>query len=771
MLLIFTTKARTLASLQSVVKLAEIKPLFYFTVNDWKVNKNQCKNSIKLKLGNGPWIIRSSSLIEDSTISSKAGEFLSIQNVENIDLEKAVDKVISSYGDANPDNEVLVQPMLLGVIRSGVVFSHDPNTCSPYRVVNWSQCNDTTFVTGGMGGRVWQQAAESSVSPPTFIKPIIDLLNELLNLFEEKPIDFEFAVTKEAQEEKVWLLQVRPLILKEKPETAKNQSDRLILIENKIKKALVSHPFLLGKSTVYSVMTDWNPAEILGIRPMPLALSLYRELVTDSIWAYQRHNYGYRNLRSFPLMSDFIGIPYVDVRLSFNSFIPADLDSEIARRLVDHYIDCLLQEPTLHDKIEFDIVFSCYTFDLPKRIKRLQEKGFTCQECNFISSSLRKLTNQILHPKEGLWRQDAEKINILKNRRKIVLESDLSPVEKIYWLLEDAKRYGTLPFAGLARAAFVSVQMLKSMVEEKIISNTEYDTFFAGISTVSGQLVRDRSTISKEKFLLKYGHLRPGTYNILSPRYDEEPETYFDWDKTAVSVTSETKYQLPPEKMKIIGKLLNDHKLHSNPDSFFNFLKSSIEMRESAKFYFTHNLSDILSLISEIGSNLGISREELAFCDIMVFKELYLTSDDIKSRLINSIEQGKLRYAETKKLSLNPIIAKPEDVWAFEWPETAPNFITQKQVTALTTDSKNKDYLENSIVFIPNADPGYDWLFSYPIAGLVTVWGGVNSHMAIRAGEIGLPAVIGAGEILYQTWSKAERIHIDCAGRRVEIIS
>ena len=28
-----------------------------------------------------------------------------------------------------------------------------------------------------------------------------------------------------------------------------------------------------------------------------------------------------------------------------------------------------------------------------------------------------------------------------------------------------------------------------------------------------------------------YGHLRPGTYNILSPRYDENPDIYFDWDK------------------------------------------------------------------------------------------------------------------------------------------------------------------------------------------------------------------------------------------------
>ena len=771
MSVIFTTKARTLASLQEVIKSAQIAPLFYFTVNDWKINKTQCKNSIKIKLGNGPWIVRSSSLSEDVATSSEAGEFLSIPNVKNIDLEKAIDKVISSYHDENPNDEVLVQPMLFNVMRSGVVFSHDPNTCSPYRIVNWSESSDTTFVTGGKGGRVWQQAAESRVSPPGYIKPIIHLLDELLDLFGKKPIDFEFAVTREAKYEKLYLLQVRPLILQEKPETTKNQFDRLTLIEDKIKKTMSPHPYLMGKSTVYSVMPDWNPAEILGVRPMPLALSLYRELITDNIWAYQRHNYGYRNLRSFPLILDFLGLPYVDVRLSFNSFIPADLENGLAERLVDHYIDHLLQKPTLHDKIEFEIVFSCYTFDLPKRIKRLQEKGFTAQECNFISSSLRKLTNRILHPKEGLWRQDAEKISILKNRRKIVIDSDLSLVEKVFWLLEDAKRYGTLPFAGLARAGFMSVQMLKSMVNENIMSNAEYDAFFAGISTVTGQLARDRRKMSKEKFLSKYGHLRPGTYNILSPRYDEKPETYFDWGRKEASVASETKFQLPPEKMKIIEKLLNDHKLHTNPENFLDFLKSSIELRESAKFYFTHNLSDVLSLISEYGSTLDISREELAFCDIMTFKELYFTTGNIKRRLMNSIEQGKLRYAETKKLSLNPIIAKPEDIWAFEWPETAPNFITQKQVTALTTDCENKDNLENSIVFIPNADPGYDWIFSYPIAGLVTAWGGVNSHMAIRAGEMGLPAVIGAGEIFYQVWSKAERIHIDCGGRRVEIIS
>ena len=56
------------------------------------------------------------------------------------------------------------------------------------------------------------------------------------------------------------------------------------------------------------------------------------------------------------------------------------------------------------------------------------------------------------------------------------------------------------------------------------------------------------------------------------------------------------------------------------------------------------------------------------------------------------------------------------------------------------------------------------------IAGLVTTWGGANSHMAIRAGELGIPAVIGAGEILYEKWSKADIINLDCGKQLVEVL-
>ena len=43
-------------------------------------------------------------------------------------------------------------------------------------------------------------------------------------------------------------------------------------------------------------MSDWNPAEMIGTKPTPMALSLYSELITDEIWAHQRLKYGYKDV-------------------------------------------------------------------------------------------------------------------------------------------------------------------------------------------------------------------------------------------------------------------------------------------------------------------------------------------------------------------------------------------------------------------------------------------------------------------------------------------
>lgn len=765
------TKARTLAALRGVLSSARIQPLEYFTVAGWRADPASVLGLLAGRFGEAAaLVVRSSTLNEDSASASLAGHFESVLNVQGTEaLRKAIDVVIASFGaEADPEDEVLVQPMLAEVSLSGVAFSHDPATGAPYRVINYSRGEDTTIVTGGTGMTRTFVAVPGAPAAGPEMQGVLALLDELLSLYPGVTLDIEFAVAGGM----LYLLQVRPLVMQREVADPVQHSAALARVADKIRAAQQPHPYLHGRSTVFGVMPDWNPAEIIGIRPRPLALSLYRELVTDAIWAYQRNNYGYRNLRSFPLLVNFAGQPFIDVRLSFNSFIPKDVEGGLADRLVDYYINRLVEAPTLHDKVEFEIVFSCYTLDLPQRLKKLHDAGFGEHECGQLAESLRILTNRIIDRDTGLWKADEAKLAELVVRREKILASGLDPVSRIYWLLEDCKRYGTLPFAGLARAGFIAVQMLKSLVAVGVFSHDDYDKFMNGLNTVSSQLTRDLGNLDRGSFLARYGHLRPGTYDIQSPRYDEAPDEYLGGKRSSGESRADRKpFSLSLGQMRSIAKLLEEHGLSSDVVGLFDFLQAGIELREYAKFVFTRNLSDALSIFREWGGSFGFTTDDLAYANIACIRDLYAGTDDPAAVLARSIDEGKARYRETCQLWLPPLITRPEDVWAFHVPECEPNFVTQASASGPVVTPGERDRLAGSIVFIPSADPGFDWLFSHPIAGLVTAYGGVNSHMAIRANEIGLPAVIGAGEARYNQWLQAQRLHIDCAGRRVEVLS
>lgn len=74
-------------------------------------------------------------------------------------------------------------------------------------------------------------------------------------------------------------------------------------------------------------------------------------------------------------------------------------------------------------------------------------------------------------------------------------------------------------------------------------------------------------------------------------------------------------------------------------------------------------------------------------------------------------------------------------------------------------------------MLIQAADPGYDYLFSKNIAGLITCYGGANSHMAIRASELSLPSVIGVGEEKFAQLLNAKKLRIECANEQILCLS
>ena len=122
--------------------------------------------------------------------------------------------------------------------------------------------------------------------------------------------------------------------------------------------------------------------------------------------------------------------------------------------------------------------------------------------------------------------EDYNLISKLIKKQSKINNSSLYYLDKIYWLIEDCKKYGTLPFAGLARCGFIATEILNSFVEEKILSNDEKIHFLSSIKTITTEMNEDLKK-NKFYFLKKYGHLRPGTYEITSLNYRQNFKNYF----------------------------------------------------------------------------------------------------------------------------------------------------------------------------------------------------------------------------------------------------
>jgi adenylylsulfate kinase-like enzyme/phosphohistidine swiveling domain-containing protein len=771
----FGTKAESLETLAPRLRQGRVLPQVRFSVGDWRSEPDRVIAAVMAEpWGKGRVIVRSSARDEDGAArKSQAGKYDSVLGVAgSAALTQAIDRVIKSFSNEGPeDDQVFVQPMLDGVVMAGVVFSRSP-TGGPYFVVNYDdQSGLTNRVTGGVGEDLKTFICLKSrpdACPPA-LAPVIQLVNELEALLACDALDVEFAIGTDGE---ICLLQVRPLTVDgDGPDAAKVDA-ALAEIACKIELLSRPHPYLHGSRAIFGVMPDWNPAEIIGVRPLPLSLSLYRELITDAIWAYQRDNYGYQNLRSFPLLVSFHGLPYIDVRVSFNSFTPRDVSDDLAGRLVNYYIDRLLAEPQLHDKIEFEIIFSCYTLDLPKRMARLTGYGFSAGDLAELAGALRRLTNRIMHVETALWRSDRAKIELLERRFPIICDAEMDKISRIYWLIEDCKRYGTLPFAGLARAGFVAVQLLQSLVEAGVLDAEEKASFMASVDTVGSRIGRDFARLSKSDFLSCYGHLRPGTYDILSPRYDEAPDLYFDWSGARPPAPARPRFALSIEQSRHIERLLKEHQLEIDILSFMEFIKAGIESREYAKFVFTQSLSQALSLMKQLGEAHGISGQDCAFLNYDAVRMLYSESGSVRAALLESVARGRKQYALTRSLVLPPTIASQGEVFAFHLPPSQPNFVTRKSITApVALLGEPPESFAGRILFMPSADPGYDWIFTRQIGGFVTQFGGANSHMAIRASELEIPAVIGAGEALFQQWQKASRLCLDCTNQKVLVIA
>lgn len=776
----FGTKAVTLARLRNFPEFG-VLPLEYCTREEWQQDNNFKEAFImkcqKLVSPTNFLIVRSSAAGEDSHHSSSAGVNDSVLNV-TIDADRiitAVDKVFSSYSHQNEHDHVLVQPMLRDVRVSGVICTTELQHYMPYFVLSFEESGATDGVTSGTTNSfqtvyTMKEGRESYEENMEWKRHLYELVKMLEVLFANDKLDIEFAVNGVGQ---IHILQVRPVVL------PSHSTQNLLDAFPRVVKHTEEHlEQIFSVREVLDNMMDWNPAEMIGLSPSPLAISLYELLITDDVAMNSRALLGYRDVSQEPLMVNISGRCFVRARVCFGSLIPASVDEALASKLLGYYLDRLISSPESRDKVEFEIAFTCFDLDLKQRLGRLDEFGFTAQEQNLIHGSLLDLTNYLFERiDDDLSTVELlpAKLNLIKNERK-------PHVRSICDIVACTKQFGTLPFSNLARSAFVSVSILRSLVRIGVLHDAEVEIFMESLQTVSKELSRDARQLqsgrmTQESFLSKYGHLRPGTYDICASRYDEDFELYFpslcrtrgyeasDAPKV-IKEASNVKFTISEERQTSITALLKSLGMSVDFPELISFCRKSIEGRERAKFIFTMSVSHILATVSDMGANFGIHRYDLSFLNL---KDVLKPHQGHASLSADHIRVLRQQHQELLTVKLPSTIFKAADIFEHFELFSRANFVTKNAVCAATVHEASifSTDLQGKIIVVPSADPGWDWLFSNDIAGLITCFGGANSHMAIRAAELSLPAAIGIGEKKFREIMDAGSLQLNCDSEQI----
>ena len=173
----------------------------------------------------------------------------------------------------------------------------------------------------------------------------------------------------------------------------------------------------------------------------------------------------------------------------------------------------------------------------------------------------------------------------------------------------------------------------------------------------------------------------------------------------------------------------------------------------------------MIEIIKKKGQKYKFSKNDLSKLSLNQVLNLNTKNKLYFRNLIKNNEENKLI---DEKIKLPYLITNKNDFYVASILISKPNFVTKKIIKGnLKLLQKKRSDISNKIILIENADPGYDWIFSFNIRGLITKYGGVNSHMSIRCEELNVPAAIGVGEDNYSKIKNFSKIILNCKNEQI----
>ena len=648
--------------------------------------------------------VRSSSALEDSDKASFAGQFESILNVEaSVEaLREAIDQVYRQYQSASVQNyltelglnssdygfHIFVQEMVSEVEYGGVAFSTSLDRINGnYLSVNFD-VGSTDSVTSGLAcGRhlmVFKHVEldEDRSVGFTFLEDLRQMMLYLENHFGAA-IDVEFCVKDSA----LCLLQVRPLVLNEEQLLIYNSGFE---VADSLSVSLQTISIQAAKHPVLGDMIDINPRELVGENPSVFTADLYGYMFVDSVVADARRQLGYQHV-SEPLAIKVANKPYVSLQRSGLSLLPDGLSDYRVESISDSYRAQLLEDLSLQSSVEFDV----YQVSAQQAEK---------SDIEFFDVLEQGLQSQDLHQ---------ELMQEVRDLEDFI--SEIKSVSRIEFLLEKLQLATNL-FTKVARLAFYfrhlnSLEYGESVLNQKL----------SQVVTVSSQFVNDQKTLSHAELLQKYGHLRPSQFDIFVPNY-----------------------AATPDMLKPIQGLFDQEDLQPSNEVAFDQdpLIVFSQAREQVKFLFTHIIDRIAAVLMREVSQMNLEFELLKY--LKISEVLDLLSGNLSD--LGSLLEDRAQEHLLQTNIVYPEVVLDGNMFVFEKIMAHGTFVGSKVVEApvvcLSREMVDVD-LDGKIVLLEAADPGFDFIFASDIKGFVTKVGGPNSHMAIRAHELGLTACIG----------------------------
>ena len=155
--------------------------------------------------------MRSSALIEDGANESMAGAFLSLQHVNGAspgDVTDAITRVMQSM-TGNPQDQVLVQPMIEDIAVNGVIMTYDMVHGTPYYCIDFDDERQDRHhhrrQRHQQGAFVYRHAEPGLLRSPRILR-FLQLAKELESLCACLALDIEFGLDRTG---KLYLFQVR----------------------------------------------------------------------------------------------------------------------------------------------------------------------------------------------------------------------------------------------------------------------------------------------------------------------------------------------------------------------------------------------------------------------------------------------------------------------------------------------------------------------------------------------------------------------------------